>query len=106
MIMENPTQVMEFLNECSKQVFSKANDDYEQMRQFKRERLDSQHPLMQWDIPYISNKIKAQKLELNKAFYVNYLSLGSCMEGINLIFNHLFKYFFLNFFPSSNNKQI
>lgn len=91
MILETPENVMDFLNECSKIISPKAQADYERMREFKRNVLGSSQPLMQWDVPIISNKMKKQLFDLDRLNYMDYLSLGSCMEGLNLIINHLYK---------------
>jgi intermediate peptidase len=91
MILENPENVVHFLNKCAELIRDKAGNDIEKMREFKRNVLKNNDPLMQWDVPVISNKIKKYMFNLEHTDYMNYFSLGACMEGLNLIVNHLFK---------------
>ena len=90
MIIETPEAVLTFLDECSKSVRDKAQHDFDVMRAFKKSALKSDAPLQHWDVPIISNRIKKSAFNLDKTEYMNYFSLGSCMEGLNLILNHLY----------------
>ena len=90
--METPENVMNFLNEFSKSIWSKSEKDFDIMRDYKNKTLKSDNPLMLWDVPFLSNKIKKAKFDIEKSEYMNYFSLGSCMEGLNLILNNLYKY--------------
>lgn len=92
MIMETPENVMNFLNEFSKSIWSKSEKDFDIMRDYKNKILKSDNSLMLWDVPFLSNKIKKAKFDIEKSEYMNYFSLGSCMEGLNLILNNLYKY--------------
>ncbi len=83
---------MEFLRECSASIAGKADADFNLMRQFKKNTLKSNEPLMPWDVPLISNRIKKQMFDLDRFQYMSYFSLGCCMEGLNIILNHLYKY--------------
>jgi Zn-dependent oligopeptidase len=90
-IMETPEKIMEFLGECSSSIAGKADADFNLMRQFKRNTLKSNEPLMPWDVPLISNRIKKQMFDLDRLQYMSYFSLGCCMEGLNIILNNLYK---------------
>lgn len=90
-ILETPEKIVDFLENCSKSIMTKAQNDFNLIRSFKKNQLKSDSPLMQWDVPYLSNMIKRQTLSLDKEYYCNYFSLGSCMEGLNMIFNHLYE---------------
>lgn len=90
MIIETPENVIKFLDECSSSIWSKAEREFDLMRAFKKTTLKSDTPLMPWDVPIISNSIKKKMFNLDKSDYMNYFSLGSCMEGLNLILNHLY----------------
>lgn len=90
MIMDTPDKVVNFLDKCSKSIYTQAEADFEIIRNFKKKQLKSDEPLMQWDIPYLSSLIKKNTFNLNKAHYCNYFSLGSCIEGLNLIVNSLY----------------
>lgn len=64
MILENPQNVMLFLQELANAVQPKAVQDFDDMRQFKR--LSSDAPLMQWDVPYITQTIKKHRFFKSK----------------------------------------
>ena len=90
MIMDTPNKIMKFLDKCSKVIEQKAIEDYDKMAQFKKTKLNSSQPLYQWDVPIISSRIKKTVLDLERSHFLNYFSLGTCMEGLNLILNHVF----------------
>ena len=90
MIMDTPDKVVNFLDKCSKSIYNKAESDYEVIREFKKKQLKSDEPLMQWDVPYLSSLIKKKTFNLNKLHYANYFSLGTCIEGLNMILNSLY----------------
>lgn len=90
MIIETPAGVTRFLDECAHAVWARAERDFESMRAFKRNTLLSDRPLMPWDVPIISSQIKKKEFSLNKSEYMSYFSLGSCMEGLNLILGRLY----------------
>jgi intermediate peptidase len=91
MILETPENVIGFLEKCSELIKDKADRDFDKMKEFKRNVLKIDDPLMQWDVPVISNRIKKHILNLDQTDYMNYFSLGACMEGLNMIVNHLYK---------------
>jgi intermediate peptidase len=91
MILETPENVIEFLDKCSELIREKAERDIDKMREFKKNVLKNNDPLMQWDVPIISNRIKKHIFNLEHTNYMSYFSLGACMEGLNLIVNHLYK---------------
>lgn len=91
MIMETPENVVNFLNHLSGSIADKAERDFGLMSDFKRNVMKSSQPLMQWDVPYLTNRIKKQKFQLENSNYMEYFSLGSCMEGLNIILNRVYK---------------
>ena len=90
MIMETPENVMNFLDNLSDSIRDKASSDFEMLSEFKRNKLKSHEPLMPWDVPFLCNRVKRDKYDID-SFYTNYFSLGSCMEGLNIILNNVFK---------------
>jgi intermediate peptidase len=90
MIMDTPDKVLSFLENCSNSVYNRAEADFNILKSFKKDILKSDLPLMQWDVPYLSGLVKKHKFDLNQFDYLNYFSLGSCMEGLNLIINSLY----------------
>lgn len=43
-----------------------------------------------WDVSYLINKIKKDCMLVNPDEFSSYFSLGACMEGINLLTQHLY----------------
>uniref|UniRef100_A0A8B9LCH7 Si:ch73-1a9.4 n=1 Tax=Astyanax mexicanus TaxID=7994 RepID=A0A8B9LCH7_ASTMX len=46
--------------------------------------------LMPWDHLYLSGAIRAKMCNIEAMHYSPYLSLGACMEGLNMLFSQLF----------------
>uniref|UniRef100_A0A673C4L8 Mitochondrial intermediate peptidase n=1 Tax=Sphaeramia orbicularis TaxID=375764 RepID=A0A673C4L8_9TELE len=46
--------------------------------------------LMPWDHPYLSGVLRAERYNIEPSLYSPYLSLGSCMEGLNNLFTQLY----------------
>lgn len=91
MIMETTENTLDFLKLLSNSISSKALKDFDILKNFKKTFDNSLEPLQQWDVPYLIHNYKKLKYDLNKNDYRNYLSLGSCMDGLNIIVNSLFK---------------
>ncbi|CAF1023678.1 unnamed protein product [Brachionus calyciflorus] len=89
--MDTPSKIMEFLDQCSKTIEQKSLEDLDQMRQFKKKYLNSSQPLSQWDVPIIISRMKKNTFDLDRTHYLNYFSLGTVMEGLNMILNNVFK---------------
>jgi Zn-dependent oligopeptidase len=56
--METPDNINEFLDLLSNEIESKANQDFNILRDFKKNSNNNNNALMQWDIPYLSSKYK------------------------------------------------
>lgn len=89
--MDSPEKIIEFLNQCSKTIEQKSIEDFDKMREFKKKNFNSNEPLAQWDVPIISSRMKKNAFNLDRSHYLNYFSLGTCMEGLNMILNNVFK---------------
>uniref|UniRef100_A0AAX7TKZ0 Mitochondrial intermediate peptidase n=1 Tax=Astatotilapia calliptera TaxID=8154 RepID=A0AAX7TKZ0_ASTCA len=50
----------------------------------------SREELMPWDHPYLSGVLRAERYNIEPSLYSPYLSLGSCMEGLNNLFSQLY----------------
>ncbi|KAI5706796.1 hypothetical protein M8J75_011389 [Diaphorina citri] len=86
---ETPTVVSNFLNKLSDELFPRAEKDFHIMSQIK-EKLYPGEKLQLWDIAYVSNKAKRDKLKLTGIDFAPYFSLGTCMEGLNNLFNKIY----------------
>ena len=58
--METPDNINEFLDLLSNKIKDKATNDFNVLRDFKKN-LNNKNPLMQWDMPYLSSKYKKTK---------------------------------------------
>jgi Zn-dependent oligopeptidase len=61
--METPENINEFLDLLSNKINGKAENDFNKLREFKKQLNNQKNPLMQWDIPYLSSKYKKSKYE-------------------------------------------
>ncbi len=59
-IMETPENVLDFLDLLSESIRTKANKDFDLLGHFKK-LSNSNQPLMQWDVPYLTKKYKKYK---------------------------------------------
>lgn len=87
----SPEVVTRFLDALSSGVKPYARGDLNQMRAMKTDRKFSRSTdLEMWDIPYLSATIKHEKFDIDTSDYVPYFSLGTCMEGLNFLFDRLY----------------
>uniref|UniRef100_A0A8B9LCI3 Si:ch73-1a9.4 n=1 Tax=Astyanax mexicanus TaxID=7994 RepID=A0A8B9LCI3_ASTMX len=63
---------------------------YFTMRDFKQKTCSTNLDLMPWDHLYLSGAIRAKMCNIEAMHYSPYLSLGACMEGLNMLFSQLF----------------
>ena len=90
-IAETPEIVWELINNVNNMIRNKSDQDFAYMLQLKRkDSLDPNVELMQWDIPYYTQSQKIRKFSENIKNANPYFSLGNCMEGIDLILNSIF----------------
>lgn len=88
---ENPEMVKNFIDNFTKQLQPLANKDFQIMEKIKRK--DSIMPeatLAAWDTPYFTSLIKRQWLNVGSGEFNSYFSLGSCMEGLNILMQKLY----------------
>lgn len=85
-ILSSPNSVLSLLDAVSEKIKTKADKDFHEMATLKKT-LEGQHlNLAVWDVPYLTQKAKRDQLEVTSKEYSPYLSLGACMEGLNIIF--------------------
>uniref|UniRef100_A0A3Q4G605 Mitochondrial intermediate peptidase a n=1 Tax=Neolamprologus brichardi TaxID=32507 RepID=A0A3Q4G605_NEOBR len=63
--------------------------DFKMMRGMKKKLSPRHSELMPWDHPYLSGVLRAE-YNIEPSLYSPYLSLGSCMEGLNNLFSQLY----------------
>ncbi|XP_035767500.1 mitochondrial intermediate peptidase-like [Neolamprologus brichardi] len=64
--------------------------DFKMMRGMKKKLSPRHSELMPWDHPYLSGVLRAERYNIEPSLYSPYLSLGSCMEGLNNLFSQLY----------------
>lgn len=93
-IAGKPEVVTDFLDILNDKVRKLATKDYEQMLNLKL----SENPnidrnkvhLNAWDVPYYSANYKRSIYNENILQCLPYFSIGVCMDGLNMIFQHLY----------------
>uniref|UniRef100_A0A336JW82 CSON013651 protein n=1 Tax=Culicoides sonorensis TaxID=179676 RepID=A0A336JW82_CULSO len=88
--METPENVNAFLDVLSTELRPRASKDFELMHQVKKTETGHDTPLAGWDVPYYTAFLKKQHLKVSPSEFAPYFSLGSCMEGLNNLYKHLF----------------
>ncbi|XP_022649309.1 mitochondrial intermediate peptidase-like isoform X3 [Varroa destructor] len=89
-IAETPENVETFLSYLSAELGPRAERDYQEMMGMKKTRSRHVKRLEPWDVPYFTSQAKLNKFVLDPREYMAYLSLASCMEGLDMIFNALY----------------
>ncbi|EZA60986.1 Mitochondrial intermediate peptidase [Ooceraea biroi] len=82
--VESPVVVREFLDILNDNLRSKASADFQEMQKMKNA------DLMPWDTAYFTAKAKKNWLNTSTAEFAPYFSLGTCMEGLNILTQSLY----------------
>nr|CAI5828877.1 unnamed protein product [Callosobruchus analis] len=90
-IFDRPSKVLAFLEKLSKGIWDKAKKDFEMMSSMKLEENVINGPLGPWDVPYFTQKAKKDWLKVSSKEYSPFFSLGACMDGLNMIFQSLYR---------------
>nr|CAD7433670.1 unnamed protein product [Timema monikensis] len=93
---ETPGMVMEFLNTLGGELKNHADDDFKTMAEMKRSDGSFNTSLCPWDTAYYTQVAKRDWLQVGSSEFSPYLSLGSCMEGLNTLVNKLYGISFVN----------
>lgn len=88
--VDQPADVMEFLNNLSKDIAEKAAGDFQIMSSMKMSESPGCGPLAAWDVPYYTQKVKKHLFRVTSQEYSPYLSLGACMHGLDQLFESLY----------------
>ncbi|XP_003737717.1 mitochondrial intermediate peptidase [Galendromus occidentalis] len=89
-IADTPENVHSFLSYLSKELRPRAEKDYQEMLRMKKTCSRHVKSLEAWDIPFFSSQAKLNKFVLSPQEYMAYLSLSTCMEGLDMIFQSLY----------------
>ncbi|XP_070538746.1 mitochondrial intermediate peptidase-like [Ptychodera flava] len=87
---QTPQNVMNFLEMTASKIHGRALDEISQLKTIKK-KYNSRNPnIMAWDLAFYVGVAKHQKCDINSMQYTPYFSLGTCMEGLSLIFTSLY----------------
>nr|CAG4641529.1 EOG090X02LQ [Eurycercus lamellatus] len=88
-LAENPEMVVKFLDSLSTELKPRAARDYNTMREMKRRTNYTSKELAVWDTPFFTGLARRQVTGYSDDLSA-YFSLGSCMEGLDMIFHSLY----------------
>ncbi|XP_060521170.1 mitochondrial intermediate peptidase [Cylas formicarius] len=89
-IMDSSANVMNFLDDLNLKIWDKAQLDFECMDKIKQKESPNYGMLSAWDVPYYTYLAKNDWFKISGKEYSPYFSLGTCMDGLNMIFQSLF----------------
>lgn len=89
---KTPDTVYDFLSSLAKKMHPIASRDNELLSKFKQNSSlgTSNATIMPWDTQYFTGLAKSQLLSKFPIVLSEYFSLGTCMEGLNMIFQHIY----------------
>jgi intermediate peptidase len=86
---ETPETVNEFLMTLAEKIRPVASSDSELLKNFKQGN-DNDGAVMPWDTQYFTGLAKSQSVQNFPVTLHEYFSLGTCMEGLNMIFQRIY----------------
>ena len=90
-IAGSPELVRNLIDTVNNLIRHKSEKDFNYMLKLKSEETGNlSAQLMQWDVPYYTQSHKIKKFGHDITQSSPYFSIGSCMEGLNLIFQSIF----------------
>ncbi|XP_047984865.1 LOW QUALITY PROTEIN: mitochondrial intermediate peptidase [Leguminivora glycinivorella] len=88
--METASNVRQFLDILSDNLYDRAKLDFDAMLKMKKKETPYLDTLSCWDTPYFTHKAKTQLLNVANSDFSPYFSLGGCMEGLNMLCQELY----------------
>ncbi|XP_063979777.1 mitochondrial intermediate peptidase isoform X2 [Diachasmimorpha longicaudata] len=90
--VETPEVVCDFLGIMNEELRSRAQEDFDIMRDMKKKESQGQpsQDLMPWDTSYFSSKAKKGWFNICNSEFMPYFSLGACMDGLNILTQSLY----------------
>lgn len=98
---KTPETVMSFLKLLTDKLSHRTAKDFQMMRDMKKKLNPRNSELMPWDHPFLSGVLRAERFNIEPSLYSPYLSLGSCMEGLNNLFSQLYGVSLMSEHPSA-----
>uniref|UniRef100_A0A8D2ZQK9 Mitochondrial intermediate peptidase n=1 Tax=Scophthalmus maximus TaxID=52904 RepID=A0A8D2ZQK9_SCOMX len=81
--------------------FHRTAKDFRMMSDMKKKLNPRNSELMPWDHPYLSGVLRAERYNIEPSLYSPYLSLGACMDGLNILFSQLYGVSLMSEHPST-----
>ncbi|KGN57283.1 mitochondrial intermediate peptidase, mitochondrial isoform X3 [Cucumis sativus] len=96
-LASSPAVVMSFLQELSKVVRSRADEEFNQIREFKLKKcINKFEDLEPWDEAYYTSMMKSTAYNLDSSVIASYFPLSQCIEGLKTLVKSLFGASFYN----------
>lgn len=89
-IADTPHAVQKFLDLLAEGIRGPAGRDYEQMNLLKRQSKSFSSQVYPWDVPYFAAAFKQTKYSQHVYACAPYFTLGSCLNGLDMICRRLF----------------
>ncbi|XP_034937500.1 mitochondrial intermediate peptidase [Chelonus insularis] len=88
--VETPEAVCNFLNILNSELKKRAQKDFDVMQEMKKAESSVQQDLMPWDTSYFTSQVKKVWLGTSNTELTPYFSLGTCMDGLNILTQSLY----------------
>jgi len=86
----NPNNVVNFLERTLDMLEKPLEKELNKIITFKKRYYNDYNKLQPWDMRYYSSLISTQMYNISANKIKEYFSIGSCMEGLNIIFTSLY----------------
>ena len=87
---ETPETVNKFLTVLAEKIRPVVHKDVKQLMDFNQGNNNQDAVIMPWDVQYLTGLAKAQMVQNFPVSISEYFSLGTCMEGLNMIFQRIY----------------
>lgn len=87
----SPDVVTSFLDDMSKTIKHKVDEEYNSIRDFKRKICNEKSANLEpWDEAYFTGMMKSSAYNLNSSVIGSYFSISHCLKGLNILVESLF----------------
>ena len=90
MMAQSPDTVMSFLHESLNLLRSSTQTELDTIAKWKLHDASGSNTVSMWDVRYYTSHIVSQSFTLSARKLSEFLSLGTCMEGLDMLFNELY----------------
>ncbi|XP_071483988.1 mitochondrial intermediate peptidase-like [Diadema antillarum] len=86
----SPENVMAFLSSTSQKLFDRVEAELSELRKVKARCNPTSSEIFAWDPPFYMGATRSERFAISPSDYTPYLSLGACMEGLQVIVGRLY----------------